>query len=59
MLPEDVEVAVAMRDFQGLSDEEVADILEISVSALKARLHRGQMLLRKFLVDYVKAPSRG
>ena len=42
LLPEDVEVAVAMRDIQGLSNEEVADILEISVSALKARLHRGR-----------------
>ena len=59
LLPEDVAAAVVMRDIQGLSNEEAADILDISVSALKARLHRGQILLRKFLVDYVKAPSRG
>ena len=59
LLPEDVAAAVVMRDIQGLSNEEAADILDISVSALKARLHRGRILLRKFLVDYVKAPSRG
>ena len=59
LLPEDVKAAVVMRDIQGLSNEEAADILDISVSALKARLHRGRILLRKFLVDYVKAPSRG
>jgi hypothetical protein len=42
LLPEDVAAAVVMRDIQGLSNEEAADILDISVSALKARLHRGR-----------------
>ncbi|MCH7706307.1 MAG: sigma-70 family RNA polymerase sigma factor [Chloroflexi bacterium] len=59
LLPKDMKAAVVMRDIQGLSNEEAADILDISVSALKARLHRGRILLRKFLVDYVKAPARG
>ncbi|MGB1748697.1 MAG: RNA polymerase sigma factor, partial [Dehalococcoidia bacterium] len=38
-LPEDLKVAVILRDVQGLSNQEAADTLDVSVSALKARLH--------------------
>ena len=33
---------------------EAADVLKVSVSSLKARLHRGRVLLRKYLQDYVQ-----
>tara|TARA_B100000315_G_scaffold40358_1_gene35224 strand:+ start:11579 stop:12088 length:510 start_codon:yes stop_codon:yes gene_type:complete len=46
--------AVVLRDVQGLSNEEAAAVLDISVSSLKARLHRGRILLRKYLQDYLK-----
>ena len=51
-LPDNLKTAVVLRDVQGLSNEEAADILEVSVSSLKARLHRGRVLLRKYLQDY-------
>ena len=53
-LPEDLRVAVILRDVQGLSNQEAADTLDISVSALKARLHRGRIALRDSLIDYVE-----
>ena len=59
LLPADLRVAVVLRDVQGLSNNEAADAMDISVSALKARLHRGRVLLRKYLDGYVSAPSRG
>ena len=59
LLPKDMKAAVVMRDIQGMSNEEAADILDISVSALKARLHRGLILLRKFLLHYGQGLARG
>ncbi len=53
-LPEDARVAVVLRDVQGLSNEEAAAVLEISVPALKARLHRGRVALRDRLAGFIK-----
>jgi len=52
-LPEDLKVAVVLRDVEGLTNEEAAETLEVSVSALKARLHRGRVLLLDILADYI------
>jgi RNA polymerase sigma-70 factor (ECF subfamily) len=53
LLPPNLKAAVVLRDVQGLSNEEAAEVLEISVSSLKARLHRGRVLLRQHLQDYI------
>jgi RNA polymerase sigma-70 factor (ECF subfamily) len=52
-LPDDLRTAVVLRDVQSLSNEEAADVLEISISALKARLHRGRVALRESLAEYL------
>ena len=52
-LPPHLRVAVVLRDVQGFSNEEAAQIVSTSGSALKARLHRGRLLLRKHLERYV------
>ena len=52
-LPDDLRSAVVLRDVQGLANDEAADVLDISVSALKARLHRGRVMLRGILAEYV------
>ena len=41
-----------LRDVEGQSTEEVAEALGLSVSAVKSRLHRARMFLRKRLGDY-------
>ncbi|MFW6175132.1 MAG: RNA polymerase sigma factor [Chloroflexota bacterium] len=53
-LPEDLRTAVVLRDVQGMSNNEAAEALDISVSALKARLHRGRVALRDLLDTYVR-----
>ncbi len=55
-------VAVVLRDIQGLSTEESAEALNISIVWLKSRLHRARVLLRKHLDGYsalalLKAPE--
>ena len=37
---------LTLRDVEGLSNEETAKILDLSVAAVKSRLHRGRMYLR-------------
>ena len=54
MVAANLRAAVVLRDVQGLSNEEAAAALDISVSSLKARLHRGRVLLRKYLQDYLQ-----
>ena len=53
LLPENLKTPVVLRDVQGLNNEEAAEVLEISISSLKARLHRGRILLRKYLQPYI------
>lgn len=48
-LPLDYRLVLLLRDIEGYSTEEVADILEISISASKTRLHRARAALKKLL----------
>lgn len=48
-LSPDLRAAVVLRDIQSLSSDEASAILNISVAALKSRLHRARILLRKQL----------
>jgi RNA polymerase sigma-70 factor (ECF subfamily) len=56
LLSEDLRMAVVLRDVQELSNEQAAQVLEISIPAFKARLHRGRLHLRAHLSSYVRAP---
>jgi RNA polymerase sigma-70 factor (ECF subfamily) len=54
-LPPDYRTAVVLRDVQGLSAAEAAEVLEIGEPALKSRLHRGRVLLRQLLDEYLQS----
>lgn len=51
-LPLDYRAAVTLRDVDGLSTAEAAEVLGIGERALKSRLHRGRMALREKLDHY-------
>ncbi len=48
-LPEDYRAVYVLRDVDGLSNKEVSDILGLSIPAVKSRLHRSRIMLRKRL----------
>lgn len=49
----DYREVIVLRDYQGLSYEEIADILGCSVQAIKSRLFRARSLLRERLGRYL------
>lgn len=51
-LPESLRSAFVLRDIQGLSGAETAEILGITVQAVKNRLHRARLTLRDRLSGY-------
>jgi RNA polymerase sigma-70 factor (ECF subfamily) len=51
-LPFEHRAAVVLRDVEGLSNEEVAQVLGISLAAAKSRIHRGRMQIRAALVRW-------
>ncbi len=53
-LPHDYRVVFILRDIEGLSTEETGKIMELSVPAVKSRLHRARAFLRKELTDKFK-----
>ena len=59
-LPPEYRVVLVLRDLEGLSNGEVAEVLGTSVPAVKARLHRARLALRGMLERYVtEERSRG
>jgi RNA polymerase sigma-70 factor (ECF subfamily) len=52
-LPERQRLIVVLRDVEGLSADEVCDLLELSQQNQRVLLHRGRSRLRAFLEEYV------
>ena len=53
-LPTVYRVPVLLRDIQGLSTEEASAVLRVKPQTLKSRLHRGRLILRKHLGDFLQ-----
>jgi len=51
-LPEDLRIVFILRDEDGHSNAEVAEMLQLSVAAVKSRLHRARIALRDRLDRY-------
>ena len=52
-LPTPYRTVLVLRDVEGLSSEEAADIVGESVPAVKSRLHRARMVLREALTRHL------
>jgi RNA polymerase sigma-70 factor (ECF subfamily) len=53
-LPADWRAAVVLRDVEGISTRDAAEIAGIGEAAFKSRLHRGRMQLRTLLEPYLE-----
>ena len=51
-LPDDMRAAVVLRDIQGFSYDEIAQMLEINAGTIKSRISRGREKLREKLKEY-------
>ena len=54
MLPQSLKVVFLLRDIEGLSTRETADVLDLSETAVKTRLSRARLRLREYLTDYYR-----
>ena len=52
LLPDKERVVFLLRDVEGLSTENVSEVLELTIPAVKSRLHRARLFLRKKLANY-------
>jgi RNA polymerase sigma-70 factor, ECF subfamily len=53
-LPPDYRTALVLHDVEGLSNPDIAEALGISLPAVKSRVHRSRLFVRKQLADYMK-----
>ena len=53
-LPADYRTALVMHDVEGLSNPDIAETLGISLPAVKSRVHRSRLWVRKQLADYLQ-----
>jgi len=53
-LPADYRTALVLHDVEGLSNPDIAEALGISLPAVKSRVHRSRLFVRKQLAEYMK-----
>jgi len=56
-LPPEFRAAVVLCDVEGLSYDEIAEVLGVKMGTVRSRIHRGRSMLRKALAH--RAPSAG
>jgi RNA polymerase sigma-70 factor (ECF subfamily) len=52
-LPDEFRDAVILRDMQGMSYEEVAEILGVPPGTVRSRIHRGRLILQELLKGFM------
>lgn len=58
-LPEIYKAVMLLRDVEELTTEEAAQVLDLSTEAVKTRLHRARLAVRKKLDEYLKGARAG
>lgn len=57
-LPREYKIVLVLRDVEGFSAEETAEMLKLSVPAVKSRLHRARVFVRRELAGYFQDQSK-
>lgn len=56
-LPEDYRTVFLLKDVDGLSNEDIAQALDLTVPAVKSRLHRARLALREKLGEFFEGKA--
>ena len=56
-LPDDYRTALVMHDVEGMPNPDIAETLGISLPAVKSRVHRSRLFVRKKLAGYLAGAS--
>ena len=51
-LPEEFRQCVLLRDMQGLSYEQICEVLDLAPGTVRSRIHRGRLILQRLLKEY-------
>ena len=51
-LPEDIRVTLSLREFDGLSYEEIAKVLNCPIGTVRSRIHKGREMLDQTFSKY-------
>ena len=52
-LPEDIRVSVVLREYDGLSYEEIAEVMDCPIGTVRSRIFRGRAILQDSLKSYI------
>ncbi|MCL5024523.1 MAG: sigma-70 family RNA polymerase sigma factor [Nitrospirae bacterium] len=52
-LPQKLRTAIILKEIEGISYEEIADILEVSVGTVKSRISRAREELKGLMKNYI------
>jgi RNA polymerase sigma-70 factor (ECF subfamily) len=58
-LPREYKIVLVLRDVEGFSAEETAQMLKLSIPAVKSRLHRARVFVRQELAGYFSDKAQG
>jgi RNA polymerase sigma-70 factor, ECF subfamily len=56
-LPADYRTALILHDVEGVSDPHIAEILGVDASAVRSRVHRARLFVRKRLSEYFESAT--
>lgn len=52
-LPDDIRTAITLREYEGLSYEEIAEVMDCPIGTVRSRIFRGREMLKDTLKDYL------
>ena len=52
-LPEDIRIAVALREYEGLSYQEISEVTDSPIGTVRSRIFRGRAMLMEALKDHI------
>lgn len=52
-IPADIRTAIVLREYDGLSYQEIADVTDSPIGTVRSRIFRGRAMLKEMLQDYL------